>query len=1226
MRLLGGVGCARIWIMPPPRAQTLPPSMAQASLRWWLHRGARWLIWLVVAIALLLALAAMGFRWVVWPKVADLLNDPVALAEQTSPYLVAEGHRLDAFGASAQWRDLFIPTIEVERISLRSAQGDLLAQADQLRADFGLRSLLSMWAGQPVFSRLALERLQITLAREANGEIRLAGFLLAQPPPDGPGLMALLAEQGPVAIGRTELHWRDARDDPGEPAAGRIDLQGLALHLRGDETVIGLDAVALSPLSELLARRLPGLKMGGRLSQMELGWQGALPDLTQVDLARDLPRLQMRARLDDVSQEGLPQVPALSGLSGSLVANGVRGSLSIQSEGLSIASDAFMRQPRLAMASVSGSLKWSALQLAAGEGTGPWPRLAAVDVALQGLNVSDEGLVLDVSGRWRYRGQGLGDASLKGTVGGLVPTRVAELLPRALGDETHAWIARAFESGRPVSGNWSLDGPLADFPFRQPGTGSFQARLRFEDLQLHFARQWPVIDGAFVDLRFDGSKMTVSSRQARMLGNPLVTVEGEIADVLASQPMLALKGRFESDLPSLLAAVNQSPVRSMLGDLTVDAQAKGPASLDLALTVDLHDTDKTTADGLLTVKGADLLLASGFPAVSGLSGSLRFSDRGLVTLDWRGQALGGPLQLAHRPAESRETRLAVTGSLEGGALETWLGSALDFPFRGVLAGRTPYEVSVLIRPGQVDLDAQSSLKGLSVRLPVPARKLSDEDWSLRLGLAQRLSATGSRVARWTLRTDKGPLQALVEQRRPGPGATGRSKGLVSLGLPLAEPSTDGTVVRVAAPRLHLGRWLDALDRRVVTPAPGQGSSLTGGLTRIELSAGRLELDGGTALSTVQAQVAQQAGAWVVDLQSQEAVGRLNWQPNAQSSRRGAASRGSITARLSRLWLSPSRGPSSLSAGEAAEDDLQSLTAISQARRWPSVDLVVEDFRRGPQQFGRLTLDAAPSLQEAAWQIRSVVIDNPDASLRGSGRWEAAPQQAGKSQTSLDLVLDIKSSEGLLTRLGHPGLLRATPGQVKGQLRWPGAPIDFRVPQLGGQLALDLQQGQFLKAEPGLSKLVSVVNLQSLPKRITLDFRDIFSAGFAYERVRGDLLFSQGDVRTENLRVVGVQASVFIEGTASIMDETQQIRVLVLPELNVGLASLGYALVNPAIGLGSFLAQYVLRDPLRKVLAYEYELTGPWSDPVVKELPRRAPPGAEGQAGTADGAAGSVGRP
>ncbi|MEY3095356.1 MAG: hypothetical protein RIR74_448, partial [Pseudomonadota bacterium] len=1093
MRLPGWLGYARIWIMPPPSAPSSQPFPAQASLRRWL----RALVWLATASLVIVALAAMGFRWVVWPKIADLLNDPVALAEQAAPYLATEGHRLDAFGASAHWRDLLIPTIEVERISLRSAQGELLVQADQLRADFGLRSLMSIWTGQPVFAKLAAERLQIALAREANGDIRLGGFRLAQTEADGPGLMALLGRQGPLAIGRAELHWQDAATNTSDVAEGRVDFQGLALHLRGDETVIGLDAVALSPLSELLARRLPGLKMGGRLSQMEVGWQGALPDLAHLDVVRDLARLQLRARLDEVGQEGLPTVPAWSGLSGSVVANRAGGSLTLQSTGFSMASDGFMREPRLAMASLAGSLKWSDLQLAAGEGADPWPRLAAVDATIQGLNVSDEGLVLDVSGRWQYRGQGLGVANLQGTVGGLLPTRVAELLPRALGNQTHAWIARAFESGRPVSGNWSLDGPLADFPFRAPGTGSFQARLRFEDLQLRFARQWPVIDGAFVDLRFDGPRMTVSSRQARMLENPLVVVEGEIADVLASQPMLVLKGRFESELPTLLAAVNQSPVRNMLGDLTVDAQAKGAASLDLSLTVDLHDTDKTTADGLLTVDGADLLLAGGFPAVSGLTGALRFSDRGLVSVDWKGQSLGGPLQLAHRPAENRETRLAVTGSLEGGALETWLGSALDFPFRGVLNGRTPYEVSVLIRPGQVDLDAQSSLKGLSVRLPVPARKLSDEDWGLRLGLAQRRSATGSRVARWTLRTERGPLQALVEQRRPGPGATGRSKGLVSLGLPMAEPTLDGTVVRVAAPRLHLGRWLDALDRRVVTPAPGQVSSLTGGLTRLEVSAGRMALDGGTALSTVQAQVAQQAGAWVVDLQSQEAVGRINWQPNAQSSRRGQASRGSVTARLSRLWLSPSRGPSSLSAGEAPEDDLQSLTAISQARRWPSVDLVVEDFRRGPQQFGRLTLDAAPSLQEAAWQIRSVVIDNPDASLRGSGRWEASPQQVGTSQTSLDLVLDIKSSEGLLTRLGHPGLLRATPGQLKGQLRWPGAPVDFRVSQLGGQLALDLQQGQFLKAEPGLSKLVSVVNLQSLPKRITLDFRDIFSAGFAY---------------------------------------------------------------------------------------------------------------------------------
>ncbi|NBY14692.1 MAG: hypothetical protein EBQ76_08190 [Betaproteobacteria bacterium] len=176
--------------------------------------------------------------------------------------------------------------------------------------------------------------------------------------------------------------------------------------------------------------------------------------------------------------------------------------------------------------------------------------------------------------------------------------------------------------------------------------------------------------------------------------------------------------------------------------------------------------------------------------------------------------------------------------------------------------------------------------------------------------------------------------------------------------------------------------------------------------------------------------------------------------------------------------------------------------------------------------------------------------------------------------------------------------------VRGELAWDGSPADFRVASLRGQLSLDLEGGRFLKADPGLAKLIGVVNLQSLPSRISLDFRDIFSDGFVFQRVRGDVRFERGRASTQNLRIVGVQASVFIEGDAYLPKETQDIRVLVLPELNAGLASLGYALINPAIGLGSFLAQYVLRDPLRQILAYEYRVTGPWDAPSVTEVARR----------------------
>jgi uncharacterized protein YhdP len=210
----------------------------------------------------------------------------------------------------------------------------------------------------------------------------------------------------------------------------------------------------------------------------------------------------------------------------------------------------------------------------------------------------------------------------------------------------------------------------------------------------------------------------------------------------------------------------------------------------------------------------------------------------------------------------------------------------------------------------------------------------------------------------------------------------------------------------------------------------------------------------------------------------------------------------------------------------------------------------------------------------------------------------------RSRTTLDVALEVGNGGALLARSGYPGVVRDTKGRIEGRLHWPGSPVEFSGGALSGTLALDMQQGQFLKAEPGIARLVGVLNMQSLPRRIKLDFRDIFSEGFAYERIRGDLQFLNGQASTQNLRIIGVQASVILGGTADLATERQDLRVLVLPEVNAGLASLGYAaLVNPAIGLGAFIAQYVLRNPVRELLSYEYRVTGSWSDPVV-ELVRR----------------------
>ena len=112
---------------------------------------------------------------------------------------------------------------------------------------------------------------------------------------------------------------------------------------------------------------------------------------------------------------------------------------------------------------------------------------------------------------------------------------------------------------------------------------------------------------------------------------------------------------------------------------------------------------------------------------------------------------------------------------------------------------------------------------------------------------------------------------------------------------------------------------------------------------------------------------------------------------------------------------------------------------------------------------------------------------------------------------------------------------------------------------------------------------------------------MFEKGFAFDTIRADANIVKGVAHTENFKMMGVQANVLMSGTADLEHETQDLHVLVLPEINAGAASLGFALVNPVIGLATFAAQYLFKDPIARALSFEYQVTGPWSKPNVVKI-------------------------
>jgi uncharacterized protein YhdP len=275
-----------------------------------------------------------------------------------------------------------------------------------------------------------------------------------------------------------------------------------------------------------------------------------------------------------------------------------------------------------------------------------------------------------------------------------------------------------------------------------------------------------------------------------------------------------------------------------------------------------------------------------------------------------------------------------------------------------------------------------------------------------------------------------------------------------------------------------------------------------------------------------------------------------------------------------------------------------------------MDLVIEDFEWRGRKLGRVEIEAVnrttPGTSQREWRLQRLQMRTPEATLNANGQWAAVFGGSGNARrrTTIELQLELADSGAFIERLGFGKLLRGGKGRLSGELAWSGSPLSLDVPSLDGQLVLALEGGQFLKADAGAARLLGVLSLQALPRRLMLDFRDVFQEGFAFDKIDGDIKLAGGVAGINSLRMHGVSATVLMDGKADIARETQDLRVFVVPEINAGTASLAYAAINPAIGLGTFLAQWLLRRPLIAASTREFHVTGGWDDPKIDRVERK----------------------
>lgn len=992
------------------------------------------------------------------------------------------------------------------------------------------------------------------------------------------------------------------------------------------------------PLEQRVHDALARYAPKGQVEQLQLHWRGPWETPERFDARGRLRQLEVASRPHlDPLQEGDEAASSLGspGVSGltvdfDLTQAGGRASVVVQQGHVEL--PGVFEQPRIALDQLTAEVQWKqqggqfSLQVANA-------RLANADA--QGefqlkWNTTDE------AGTARLPGV----LDLQGSFSRAEVQAVHRYLPRAIQPQVRDYLRQALPQGRAGGVRFRVKGDLKDFPFSQPGQGEFRITASVQDTRFVYVPQsvqpagqprWPALTDVHGELLIDHASLQLRNISARLDGAPQVRIsqgEARIAD-MGHEPQVQASLQLGGPLEGLMRGlISNSPLDPMLGGVLAQAHATGNADVQLKLQLPLHALAQSTVQGQLKLASNELQLGPQLPRLTRARGVVHFSEHGFALSGVQARLLGGdvradggtmalPGSLANEPS-----RLRVQGTLTAQGLrqETQMGALARLAQQA--SGSTAYTAEFSMRQGVPEFQFLSSLQGLALNLPAPLAKPADAALPLRLQAAL-MSAEQNGAHQGPLqdllRFDLGRVMALRYVRDVTGAQTQILRGTIGVGLPAGEsvPMPDnGVVASISFDELDLDAWRALL---AAPPAPALPAAqatarsasappwLRDYLPTSLMVRGSTLVVGGQHFSQLVAGGTREGQTWRANLDARELSGYMEYRMPTNTGS------GSVYARLARLVL--------------AQDNARGVENLldQQPVSIPALDVVVNSLELRGKNLGRVEIEAVnrgvARRDEGAreWRLNKLNINMPEAVLTASGNWavyQEASEPAGRllparppaggvrterRRTAMNFRLDIADAGGLLTRLGMPGLIRAGKGRMEGQASWVGSPMALDYPTLGGNFNVNVETGQFLKAEPGIAKLMGVLSLQSLPRRLTLDFRDVFSEGFAFDYVRGDVQIEQGIAMTSNLQMKGVNAAVLMEGHADLARETQELRVVVVPEINAGTASLIASWINPAVGLGTFLAQMFLRGPMIAATTQEFRISGSWSDPQMSKV-------------------------
>lgn len=882
--------------------------------------------------------------------------------------------------------------------------------------------------------------------------------------------------------------------------------------------------------------------------------------VTISDIGSEEPNYDVSATFVDVGIAARDQLPGVRGFSGSIRADTSGGRLEIDTDSLVVTAPKVLGQP-LGLDETIGTVIWRR----SNRRTTVLSDSIILRNAFFDSESSVEVTLADEGGRPTV------DLDSSFSISDISQARrYVPFMPKR--PRMSKWFQEGLVSGRVPRGRARLYGPLDKWPFDE-GEGQLLIEGTVRDAVLIYQPKWPAAE--VVEANIVVENMSLRSERSRIFnaGNEVVNAKLEIANF--RQPVMTISAIATGTMESFRQLCVQSPIGEMFGGQLDRVSVSGDATASLDLRVPIRDWQSFSFTTQLQTSNAGLQFEGFNPPLTELSGLVTIEREDISSDSLGGVFLGQPVSIELEQAPESMPTFRVIANATGGATAEAIEQEFGLPIDDRASGEIAYTAQLLFPRGKLEtpsdftIEVESDLAGMQIDLPAPLAKPLDDtiDLSARIIIpkgGERVETSGKAgdLLSWQIAFAKDDAWDL-------------DRGIARFGTgPIEEAAeTRGLHLRGHTNYVRAQDWFD-LARNSETKI-GMGERIRS----IDMLIDDLHLLG-QHLVGHRIRVDRSANEWLVQLDGEHILGSVFVPYDFNSGQ-------PIVVKAERMLL----------PGDDEDDDRPASNI--QPRSLPPISIKAQDVALGNRHLGALEAEFERTADGLV--AEGIIARDETFEIVGNASWLIDEDDPAGHSSSVTATLTSTDVNTTMQRLDYDPGIASDELSMLLDLKWSGGPSEDLLESLDGDVKVKIGKGQLAEVKPGAGRVFGLMSVAALPRRLALDFRDVFGKGFAFDEIKGDFSIVDGDTYTCNLSLEGPAAGIGIVGRAGLVSREYEQTAVISANFGNALPVAGALVAGPQVAAALLIFSQIFKKPLQEVSQVYYGIGGTFDEPLIETI-------------------------